>query len=53
MEEEITLQLPSTSGSCSFLLVSAGGLDSEEDGTETEMIMSETFRIVLGKDTNH
>ncbi len=31
------LQLPSTNGSCSFLLVIVGGLDSEADGTKTEI----------------
>lgn len=40
LEKQIILQLPSTSGSCSFLGVSAGDLDSEVDGTKTDIIMS-------------
>lgn len=39
MEKQTTLQLPSTSGSCCFLWVSAGGLDSEAAGTKIDIIM--------------
>lgn len=40
MTKQVKLQLPLLCGSYSFLLVSAGGLDSEADGAKTDIVMS-------------
>jgi len=40
MTKQVQLHLPLPCGSYSFLLVSAGGLDSEADGAKTDNVMS-------------
>ncbi len=37
MDEQIMLQLPSTDSSCSFLLVTAGGLETVADDIKTDL----------------